>query len=193
MSPRLRSSPPGVSPWPSSPRNAERFEEDAGKVPSAAAAATDEEVTVRVETFPVDARDHAALKAALEAVHASLGPSEVVVYNAARVGFLQFGEFTPDELLDDFKVNGVGIYVASVWAMPYLVELAAAGGSPRRHPSFLLSGSGINYSPLPPIFSLSMQKAAQSNLLKSLEQMYGPRGCTSRAWTSTASSGRTTR
>ncbi|KAK8024130.1 hypothetical protein PG993_012196 [Apiospora rasikravindrae] len=129
----------------------------------------------KVETFPVDAMDHAELKTALEAVHASLGPPEVVVYNAARVGFSQFGEFTPDELLDDFRINGVGIYVASVWAMPYLVELAATGGR-GRHPSFLLSGSGINYSPLPPIFSLSMQKAAQSNLLKSLEQMYGPKG-----------------
>ncbi|KAK8073763.1 hypothetical protein PG994_004662 [Apiospora phragmitis] len=81
----------------------------------------------------------------------------------------------------------------SVWAMPYLVELASSSpsqrggggeeeeeeegkGDSRRRPSFLLSGSGINYSPLPPIFSLSMQKAAQTNLLKSLEQMYEPKG-----------------
>ncbi|KAK7972880.1 hypothetical protein PG988_007014 [Apiospora saccharicola] len=163
-------------------RDDERLQEDAAKVRSSVTAG---EVTVKVESFPVDARDHVALRTALEAVHASLGPPEVVVYNAARVGFSQFGEFTPDELLDDFKVNGVGIYTASVWAMPYLVELASSSSSQeeereengrRRHPSFLLSGSGINYSPLPPIFSLSMQKAAQSNLLKTLEQMFGPQG-----------------
>ncbi|KAK7917129.1 NADP(+)-dependent dehydrogenase [Apiospora marii] len=158
-------------------RNAERLQEDAAKVRSSAAAAGEDKV--KVETFPVDAANHVALRAALEAVHASLGPPEVVVYNAARVGFSQFGEFTPDELLDDFKVNGVGIYTASVWAMPYLVELASSQKgeeSSNRHPSFLLSGSGINYSPLPPIFSLSMQKAAQSSLLKTLEQVFGPQG-----------------
>ena len=61
----------------------------------------------------------------------------------------------------------------------------------RRHPSFLLSGIGINYNPLPPKFSLSMRKAAQSNLLKTLEQMFGPQGVHVRAGTSTGPSGRT--
>ncbi|KAK7974090.1 hypothetical protein PG989_015938 [Apiospora arundinis] len=161
-------------------RNAERLKEDAAKVCSSAASSDAGGVPIAVETFPVDVSDHAALQKTLEAVHASLGPPEVVVYNAARVGPSQFGAFTPEALLDDFKINGVGLYVAAVWAMPYLAELASLQQQQQeeapRHPSFLLSGSGINYTPIPPLFSLSMQKAAQSNLLNSLGQMYGPKG-----------------
>lgn len=155
-------------------RNAERLEESAIKVRTLVASEVQS-----VETFPVDASDHAALRTALEAVHAALGPPEVVVYNAARVGPSQFGAFVPDELLDDFKLNGVGLYVAAAWAMPYLAELASQKGEEEKalcRPSFLLSGSGINYKPIPQLFSLSMQKAAQANLLKSLEHMYGPKG-----------------
>lgn len=148
-------------------RSADRLKDDAAKVQAAASSPS-----VKVQTFPVDVSDHAALKSMLENVHKSLGAPEIVVYNAARVGPSIVGEFTPDEMLQDFRINSVGIYVAATWALPYLAESAQNGG----HPSFFLSGSGIGYRPFNPFFSLSMQKAAQNNFLQSFEQIAGPEG-----------------
>lgn len=146
-------------------RDAERLASDAEKVQSAAASGS------KISTFAVDASDAAALKSTLKDVAKQMGPPEVVVYNAARVGPSEFGKFTPEELLQDFKLNGVGMYVAAEWAVPHMTQLADADTD--AHPSFLLSGSGINYQPFAPFWSLSMMKAAQSNFLKSLEQMVG--------------------
>lgn len=148
-------------------RSASRLEEDAAKVRAAASSSS-----VKVQTFPVDVADHAALKSTLESVHKSLGPPEIVVFNAARVGSSLIGEFTPDEMLQDFRINSVGIYVAATWALPYLAESAQNDG----HPSLFLSGSGIGYWPFNPFFSLSMQKAAQNNFLQSFEQIAAPKG-----------------
>ena len=148
-------------------RSADRLKDDAAQVKSAA---TDS--SVKVETFPVDVSDHVALKSKLESIHQSLGPPEVIVYNAARVGPSEFGIFTPDEMVQDYRLNSVGIYVVAAWALPYLEQSAQQGG----HPSFFLSGSGVNYRPLPPVWSLSMNKAAQTNFLKTLRHIAGPKG-----------------
>jgi short-subunit dehydrogenase len=147
-------------------RNAERLKQDVQTVQSAASN------KVKVESFPVDVADHTALKTTLDKVADSLGPPEIVIYNAARVGPSQFGEFTAEELLQDFKVINVGIYIAAVWALPHLAESAKQGGSA----SFFLSASGIRQQPLNPFFSLSMQKAAQCNFMKSFDQIAGPQG-----------------
>ena len=147
-------------------RNADRLKTEAQAVKDASNGKT------KVETFSVDVADHNALKSTLEKVASSVGPPEVVVFNAARVGPSEFGSFTAEELLQDFKINNVGIYTAAVWALPYLEEAAKKGGSP----SFLLSGSGIGRQPIAPFFSLSMQKAAQINFLKTFDQLAGPKG-----------------
>jgi short-subunit dehydrogenase len=148
-------------------RSADRLKQDATQIQAA-----DKSSSIKVETFAVDITDHAAFKSALEDVHKKLGPPEIVIYNAARVGPSEFGKFTSEEMVQDYRLNAVGIYVAAVWALPYLEE-AAQNGS---HPSFFLSGSGVSYRPLPPVFSLSMMKAAQGNFLKSFEHIAGPKG-----------------
>jgi NAD(P)-dependent dehydrogenase (short-subunit alcohol dehydrogenase family) len=148
-------------------RSADRLKDDAAQVQAAA-----KESSVKVEIFPVDVTDHAAFRSALADVHKKLGAPEVVIYNAARVGPSEFGKFTPEEMLQDYRLNAVGIYVAAVWALPYLEQVAKNGGKP----SFFLSGSGVSYRPLPPVFSLSMMKAAQGNFLKSFEHWAAPKG-----------------
>ena len=67
----------------------------------------------------------------------------------------------------------IGLYVAASWAVPHLT---AAANKPGARPSFLLSNSGIWDHPIADYFSLSMQKAAQTNLLGSLNQVVGPKG-----------------
>jgi short-subunit dehydrogenase len=148
-------------------RDAERLKQDVQSVQSASS-----NKSIKVESFAIDVADHTALKSTLDKVADSLGSPEIVIYNAARVGPSQFGEFTAEELLQDFKVINVGIYAAAVWALPHLAESAKQGGQA----SFFLSASGIRQQPLNPFFSLSMQKAAQCNFLKSFDQIAGPKG-----------------
>jgi hypothetical protein len=66
----------------------------------------------------------------------------------------------------------IGQYVAASWALPLLEQVAKEPGT---HPTFLLNSSGIAYSPLGGLFSLSMQKAAQNNFLLSMSQTAGPK------------------
>lgn len=82
-------------------RNAQRLQDDAAKVSKAATQG------VKVKTFSCSTGDHVALKKTLEQIHSELGDPEVVFVNAARVGFSEFGKFTPDELVDDFKVRAI--------------------------------------------------------------------------------------
>jgi hypothetical protein len=68
----------------------------------------------------------------------------------------------------------LGLWVAASWALPHLT--AAAAGKPESHPSFLFTNSGLWDRPLADFASLSLQKAAQYNLLLSLKQMAEPKG-----------------
>lgn len=67
----------------------------------------------------------------------------------------------------------IGMYVAATWALPHLTSVAQ---QPNTHPSFLFGNSGIYEHPISDFFSLSMQKAAQTNFAGSLSQIAGPRG-----------------
>ncbi|OCT45812.1 hypothetical protein CLCR_01754 [Cladophialophora carrionii] len=67
----------------------------------------------------------------------------------------------------------LGLWVAASWALPHLTTAAAKAGS---HPSFLFTNSGLWDRPLADFASLSLQKAAQYNLLLSLRQMAEPKG-----------------
>lgn len=67
----------------------------------------------------------------------------------------------------------IGMYVAATWALPHLTSIAQESD---RHPSFLFGNSGIYECPLSDFFSLSMQKAAQTNFGGSLSQIAGPKG-----------------
>jgi NAD(P)-dependent dehydrogenase (short-subunit alcohol dehydrogenase family) len=147
-------------------RDAKRLKDDAQKVQSSAQGELD------IKTFAVDVADHQAFMKTLQDVHQTMGLPEVVIFNAARVGPSSFGEFTPEELMQDYRINNVGIYVAATWAVPLLAEVAKQGSQP----AFFLSGSGIGYQPFSPFFSLSMQKAAQDNFLLSLDQIAAPQG-----------------
>jgi hypothetical protein len=69
----------------------------------------------------------------------------------------------------------LGLWVAASWALPHLTA-AAASGKPGSHPSFLFTNSGLWDRPLADFASLSLQKAAQYNLLLSLKQMAEPKG-----------------
>jgi len=117
--------------------------------------------------------DHNALALALAKVETDFGPPEVVYYNAARVAPSKIGQTSPDFVLEDFKSMTLGLWVAASWALPHLT---AAAGKPGSHPSLLFTSSGLWDRPMADFASLSLQKAAQYNLLLSFKQQVEPRG-----------------
>ncbi|EXJ69992.1 uncharacterized protein A1O5_07065 [Cladophialophora psammophila CBS 110553] len=147
-------------------RNVERLGQDVIRVQIA-------NPRVRVKAYPVDVGDHNGLALALAQVHADLGPPEVVYFNAARVAPSKIGGTSPDLVLEDFKSMNIGLFVAASWALPHLT---AAAERPGTHPSFLFTNSGLWDRPLADLASLSMQKAAQYNLMLSLKQMVEAKG-----------------
>jgi len=149
-------------------RNPTRLQEDVSKVQAVNS-------SVKVQAFPANVADSDALKKALETIHQSMGLPEVVLFNTARIAQTTIGETDVQEVLDDFKLMNIGQLITAYWAFPLLTQLAAQN-KPGVHPTFLNSSSGVGNTPLPPLFSLCMQKAAQNNFLGSFAQVAGPKG-----------------
>jgi NAD(P)-dependent dehydrogenase (short-subunit alcohol dehydrogenase family) len=147
-------------------RNAERLKTDIAAIKKV-------NPDARVEAYTANTGDNVMLLKALQQVEKELGAPEVVLFNAARIAPAMIGEESVENILDDFKNMNLGLYVTATWAKPHLEARAKEG---KAHPCLFLSGSGIGDTPFPPLFSLSMQKAAQQNLMRSLGQVLGPKG-----------------
>ena len=119
-----------------------------------------------VRTYSADVTDPTALKAALEKAVDGTGAPEVVVYNAARLKFATFGQYSTEDMIEDFKVPNLGLYTTASVLLPHLQALAKS--KPNAHPALFVTSGSVAQQPYGPLFSLSMAKAAQANLTKFL-------------------------
>lgn len=140
-------------------RSTSNLSRDATFVTSAAPSAS-------VHTYAADVTDNAALTTALEKAVAEVGVPEVLVYNAARIKYGMFGQYTPEDILVDFKVPNLGLYTTASVMLPHLQALAKS--QPDAHPALFVTSSPLIHQPFAPVFSLSMAKAAQASLVKLL-------------------------
>jgi len=147
-------------------RNAQRLEEDRKTV------AASIKSTARIDTVTVDLSDQESLKKALQQIDQLTSQIEVVFFNAARVGPSPLLEFPIEDLETDFRTTTVALYTIAKWAMPKLQELAKS--SPQAKPSLLVMSGLLHIEPVPDLFSLSLVKAAQRNLVQSLHAVYQP-------------------
>jgi len=154
-------------------RTASRLRDDAKSVRAAAPKCT-------ISTFDVDVTDGVALRRVLAQIEMEFGPPEVVVYNASRLKRSPFEEYKEEEVLEDLRAANMGLWTAARWAMPHLVALAKeeeeGGGGGGVRPCFLVTSGGLAHTPMPILFSLSMAKAAQRSLTRSLGMEYGDKG-----------------
>jgi len=121
-----------------------------------------------VHSYIADVTDHTSFEAALEKAIKEVGSPEVVLYNAARIKYGGFGEYKEEDIVVDFKIPALGTYTAAKVLIPHLQALAKE--QPDSHPCFFVTSSPIIYQAFAPVFSLSMAKAAQANLVKYLAQ-----------------------
>ncbi|KAI0543782.1 NAD(P)-binding protein [Xylaria curta] len=129
---------------------------------------------VKVKTYAVDVADIDTLMGVLRNAEATFGKPECVYYNAARVIPSQLITHNVREIEYDFKLTVSALYTTAQWAMPLLVELAKADRSAK--PTLVVTGGVLHVKPDPELFSLSLVKAAQRNLVQSLALVYGGSG-----------------
>ena len=119
---------------------------------------------VPVSRQTADAADEAALRAALDAAAAEVGPPDAVVYNAALIRPDTFGGLSTRDHLDAWAVNVVGAFTAAAHAAP---GMARRGGG-----TFLVTGGMPE--PKAEYLTLSLGKAGVRTLVDMVDQAYGP-------------------
>lgn len=142
-------------------RSASNLSRDASFVASAVPAAS-------VHTYEADVTDHSSLSGALEKAISEIGVPEVVLYNAARINFGVFGQYSAEDIVEDFKIPNLGLYTTASTLLPHLQALAKT--HPEAHPALFVTSGAIIHQPFAPVFSLSMAKAAQANMTKLLAE-----------------------
>jgi NADP-dependent 3-hydroxy acid dehydrogenase YdfG len=120
----------------------------------------------RTAAATADSADEHALRAALDAVAAELGPVGVLVYNAGLIRQDVPGQLTTEEHQHAWAVNVVGAITAAAHVGP---AMAAAGAG-----TILLTGGMPE--PLPDVVSLSLGKAGVRALTTLLATQYTPAG-----------------
>jgi NAD(P)-dependent dehydrogenase (short-subunit alcohol dehydrogenase family) len=99
---------------------------------------------------------------------------EVVFFNAARIKpSNNVLDVHVGEIEEDFKTSNLALYII---AQHYVPKLLAIAGTPERRPALLVTNSHLPWDPVPQLVSLSLVKAAQRNMVQSLNRAYGDSG-----------------
>lgn len=72
------------------------------------------------------------------------------------------------------QINVSSLYIIAQRYMPHLVALAKKNGAPQ--PALIVTSSLLPQHPIPQLFALSLVKAAQRNMVQSLQLQFGPEG-----------------
>ncbi|KAG9948292.1 NAD(P)-binding protein, partial [Aureobasidium melanogenum] len=147
-------------------RDPSRLEKDADFIRSATPSA-------EISTLPIDLANTSEIPSALKQVDKALGntPLEVVLFNAARVGPSTLVQWPISELELDLRIKVTGCYAVVQWALPQLLAVKNT-----HRPAFLCTSGSIYKEPIPEVFSLSVCKAAQHNLVHSMHKKYKEEG-----------------
>jgi NAD(P)-dependent dehydrogenase (short-subunit alcohol dehydrogenase family) len=136
-------------------RNAQRLDALAAELPDA-------------QAFACDVSDPVQVDAAIDAIEAKLGTSEVLVHNAVGGAFGSFLEIDPDVLNRNFQVNTMGLL--------YLARRVAPGMVARGHGAIIVTGNTSALRGRPTFAGFAPTKAAQRILSEAIAREVGPKG-----------------
>ncbi|WP_437979510.1 SDR family NAD(P)-dependent oxidoreductase [Sorangium sp. So ce117] len=122
----------------------------------------------RALSVPGDATDAASVRAAFARVEESLGPVEVLIYNASAFRVAGALELTPRELEDDWKISCLGGFVSAQAALPGMLE--------RGRGTILFTGATASLRGGARFASLAVGKFGLRAVAQSLARELGPRG-----------------
>ncbi len=135
---------------------------------SAAALAEFSAAGFTAEAFAADAGNPDSLNAALAAVTANHGATDVLIYNAYAPSFGRPSTMTPASLAADFSVNVTGALTASLAVLPAMRA--------KKSGAILFTGGGWAFYPYIEAASISLGKAALRNLAFTLAEELKPDG-----------------
>ena len=115
-----------------------------------------------------DAGDAPALRSAIAALQAEVGPCTTLIYNAAAMRPASPLTVSPERLCGELRVNVAGALVAAQAVAPSMIA--------RGQGAILFTGGGLALEPYPEWASLALGKAALRNLAFSLYKELAPRG-----------------
>lgn len=118
--------------------------------------------------FAADAADENSLRRAFGEIKEKMGPTRVLVYNAAVLKMAQPSQLRADDLVHEFRINVAGALVS---AQAVLDDMKSAKAG-----TILLTGGGFALSPMPAFTSLAVGKASIRNLTSSLAGEFEPMG-----------------
>ncbi|MDF9796846.1 short-subunit dehydrogenase [Catalinimonas alkaloidigena] len=116
--------------------------------------------------YIADVSDSQQLISCLAYIRESLGPTEVLVYNAAAVREVDLMTMDEDDLMMDFRVNTLGALIASRTVSQ---EMENSGKG-----KIFFTGGGLSIHPNPSYGSLAIGKAGLRNLAYSLHEQLKP-------------------
>jgi len=115
-----------------------------------------------VRSYPADAGNPDALKAAFVRIKSEMGAPDVLVYNAAVMGQGTPSVLKAEEVLKDFQVNVLGALVSAQQVLP---DMRA-----KKRGTLLFTGGGLALEPYPDHASLALGKAGLRSLALSLSR-----------------------
>jgi short-subunit dehydrogenase len=116
--------------------------------------------------FAGDASSEGSLRKTFHEIHESLGPTEVLIYNAFALGQANPSELPAEQLAANFQVNVIGALVS---AQCVIGDMKAA-----HRGTILFTGGGLALEPEPSYSSLSVGKAGMRSLAFSLHKELAP-------------------
>lgn len=139
-------------------RNADRLAEDKTTLEKSAGKEVD------VKTWSVDVTKSSELRKVFAEVE-KFGRVSLVIFNAARVAPSKLLKFEEEEIVKDFMTTNIALYTTAQWAIPILEKETDK-------PTLLVTSGLLWVEPMPELFSLSLVKTAQRNLVQSLHMTY---------------------
>lgn len=116
--------------------------------------------------YLADVANSQELGESIQYIQESLGPIDVLIYNAAAVRKTDLMKIDEQDLLLDFKVNTIGALTAT---RAVVREMESQGGG-----KIFFTGGGLSTHPNPQYGSLAIGKAGLRNLAYSLHQQLKP-------------------
>lgn len=83
-----------------------------------------------------------------------------------RIQYGSVGEYSPADIVEDFKIANLGLYTTASVLLPHLQDLAET--EPNTHLALFVTSGAIIHQPIAPVFSLCMAQAAQPSLARVL-------------------------
>ncbi|RMZ73223.1 short-chain alcohol dehydrogenase [Pyrenophora seminiperda CCB06] len=131
--------------------------------------------SVKVSTLGIDLADLSSIPAVLKQLDSLTAGEdvEVILFNAARIRAASPLDFDVAEIEEDLRTTTLSLYLVAQHYMPRFQALASKASF---NPALLVTNSHLPWDPVPQLLSLSLVKAAQKNMVDSLNRAYSASG-----------------